>query len=154
LRAAYNGADSNSGMNALRHAVAPHARKGRFFASVARTGSHLRSLESVAKRGADIAAIDCVTFAFVRDALPDLARRVRVIGVTASAPGLPLIASRALGAPRVARIREALNAALSADPARARRLRLRGFARLTREDYMDIAALERDAIARGYPVLG
>jgi hypothetical protein len=119
LRGAYNGDDSNSGMNALRHALAPHARDGRFLASAVRTGSHLRSLQTVAERGADVAAIDCVTFAFAQDELPDLAKRVRVIGVTASAPGLPLIASRALGPERLSRVRGALDAALS--PALPRR---------------------------------
>ncbi|WP_429461882.1 phosphate/phosphite/phosphonate ABC transporter substrate-binding protein [Paraburkholderia sp. JPY465] len=153
LRAAYNDDDSNSGMNALRHAVAPHARGGRFFASAVRTGSHLRSLRTVADGGADVAAIDCVTFAFVQDELPDLAKRVRVIGVTASAPGLPLIASRALGPERLSRVRDALDAALSADPERARRLRVRGFARLAYSDYAEVALLERDAIARGYATL-
>lgn len=152
-RAAYNGDDSNSGMNAFRHAVAPHARNGRFFASVVRTGSHLRSLHTVAEGGADVAAIDCVTFAFVQDELPDLAKRARVIGVTASAPGLPLIASRALGPECLLRVRDALDAALSADPERARRLRVKGFARLTRNDYAEIEMLERDAIARGYATL-
>lgn len=39
LCAAYNADDSNSGMNLLRHAVAPFARDGRFFASVTQTGS-------------------------------------------------------------------------------------------------------------------
>jgi ABC-type phosphate/phosphonate transport system substrate-binding protein len=126
MRAAYNGDDSNRGMNALRHVVAPHARNGRFFASVVRTGSHLRSLRTVAEGCADVAAIDCVTFAFAQDELPALAKRVRAIGVTASAPGLPLIASRALGPERLSRVRDALDAALSADPERARRLRVRG----------------------------
>ncbi|MFC0697452.1 phosphate/phosphite/phosphonate ABC transporter substrate-binding protein [Paraburkholderia humisilvae] len=153
MRAAYNSEDSNSGMNALRHAVAPHARNGRFFASTVRTGSHLRSLGTIAEGGADVAAIDCVTFAYVQDDLPDLAKHVRVIGVTASAPGLPLIASRALGPERLSRVRDALDVALSADPERARRLRVTGFARLTRHDYAEIETLERDAIARGYATL-
>jgi ABC-type phosphate/phosphonate transport system substrate-binding protein len=140
-------------MNALRHAVAPHARNGRFFASTVRTGSHLRSLRMIAEGDADVAAIDCVTFALTQDHLPDLAKRVHVIGVTASAPGLPLIASRALGPEPLSRMRDALDAALSADPERARRLRVKGFARLTRDDYAEIETLERDAIARGYVAL-
>ena len=92
-RAAYNQDDSNSGMNVFRHAVAPLARDGAFFSAVLRTGSHLGSLRAVVENRADVAAIDCVTFAFVCDELPELARRVRQIGVTAASPGLPLIAS-------------------------------------------------------------
>src|ERR1700756_5014993 len=38
-RAAFNSADSNSGYNALRHSVAPHAKNGRFFGATLETGS-------------------------------------------------------------------------------------------------------------------
>ena len=62
-RAAYNQDDSNSGMNVFRHAVAPLARDGAFFSAVLRTGSHLGSLRAVVDNRADVAAIDCVTFA-------------------------------------------------------------------------------------------
>ncbi|PFW69798.1 phosphate ABC transporter substrate-binding protein, partial [Bacillus sp. AFS075960] len=96
-RAACNGADSHSGMNAFRHAVAPHAHDGRFFGSVTSFGSHLNVLRALGAGEADCAAIDCVTFAYVRDALPALLNDVRVIDMTAPAPGLPFIASRALG---------------------------------------------------------
>lgn len=87
LRAAFNGGDSHSGMNALRHAVAPHAHDGRFFGSVTPFGSHLNALRALASGEADCAAIDCVTFAYVRDALPDLLKEIRIIGTTASVPG-------------------------------------------------------------------
>lgn len=153
MRAAYNDDHSHSGMNALRHAVAPLACNGRFFASTVKSGSHVHSLRMVAAGDADVAAIDCVTFAFVRDELPELATRVRVIGATASAPGLPLIASRALGAQRLLRMQQALDAALLADRQRAQRLRMRGFARLTVDDYAAIQTMERDALALGYATL-
>ncbi|KND55926.1 ABC-type phosphate/phosphonate transport system, periplasmic component [Candidatus Paraburkholderia kirkii] len=94
LRAVYNADDSNSGMNLFRHAIAPLARDGRFFASVTRTGSHLASLRALAGMRADVAAIDCVTFAFVQSHLPDLAAEVRMIGATASTGALPFIASK------------------------------------------------------------
>src|ERR1700742_4605908 len=62
-RAAYNQDDSNSGMNVFRHAVAPLARDRAFFSAVLRTDSHLGSLRAVIDNRADVAAIDCVTFA-------------------------------------------------------------------------------------------
>ncbi len=72
LRAVYND-DSNSGMNLLRHAVAPFALDGRFFATVTKNGAHLASLRALAvDKSADIAAIACVTFAFARAHLPEL----------------------------------------------------------------------------------
>ncbi|KVN06724.1 MULTISPECIES: PhnD/SsuA/transferrin family substrate-binding protein [unclassified Burkholderia] len=153
LRAACNGDDSHSGMNALRHAVAPHARGGRFFSAVVRTGSHLDALRALDAGGADLAAIDCVTLAYVRDALPGLLRRVRTIGATAAAPGLPFVASRALADEHAAALRDALDAAAAIDAERARVLRLRGFARLAPDAYAQIERFEREAAALGYPVL-
>jgi ABC-type phosphate/phosphonate transport system substrate-binding protein len=153
LRAAYNDDDSNSGMNVFRHAVAPYQRDGRFFSSVTKTGSHLASLRLLAQGGADIAAIDCVTLAFARDAWPDLSHDIRVIGSTVTSPGLPLIASAAVDVPRVAELRDALDAAIQADPKRARSLRLLGFSRSSRRDYDEILKIENDAFALGYRIL-
>ena len=153
LRAASNGADSHSGMNAFRHAVAPHAHDGRFFSSVVSFGSHLNVLRALAAGVADCAAIDCVTFAYVRDALPELLNDVRIIGMTASAPGLPLIASKALDATLAGALQDALDHAVSVDPARANALRLKGFERLPPSAYDTIARLAQDAAAHGYPEL-
>ncbi|KVH05826.1 MULTISPECIES: phosphate/phosphite/phosphonate ABC transporter substrate-binding protein [Burkholderia] len=154
LRAAFNGEDSHSGMNAFRHAVAPHAHDGRFFGSVTPFGSHLNVLRALASGEADCAAIDCVTFAYVRDALPGLLEDIRVIGTTAPAPGLPFVASRALADTQVGALRDALDRAIAADAERARVLRLRGFDRLSPADYDTIARFEREAAAHGYPELG
>ena len=140
-------------MNALRHAVAPHARDGRFFGSVAALGSHLNVLRALASAEADCAAIDCVTLAYVRDALPELLEGIRIVGMTASAPGLPLIASRALPEPQVAALQDALDVAVAADAERARVLRLKGFERLLPADYDTIERFEREAAAHGYPAL-
>jgi ABC-type phosphate/phosphonate transport system substrate-binding protein len=153
LRAACNSDDSHSGMNALRHAVAQHAQEGRFFASVSWTGSHIDSLHALATGLADVAAIDCVTLALLRDAHPDLLANVQTIGMTASAPGLPFIASRALDEPQAALLCDALNAAHAADAARSRALRLRGFARIEQSDYDEIEAMAKAATAYGYPAL-
>jgi ABC-type phosphate/phosphonate transport system substrate-binding protein len=153
LRAAFNGADSHSGMNAFRHAVAPHAHDGRFFGSVTPFGSHLNALRALASAEADCAAIDCVTFAYVRDALPDLLQDIRIIGATSSAPGLPFVASRALPEAKVAALQDALDRAAAADAERARVLRLKGFDRLSPADYDTIALFEREAVAHGYPEL-
>lgn len=153
LRAAFNGEDSHSGMNAFRHAVAPHAHDGRFFGSVTPFGSHLNVLRALASGEADCAAIDCVTFAYVRDALPDLLKDIRVIGMTASAPGLPFVASRALTDTQVGALQEALDRAVAVDAERARVLRLKGFDRLAPADYDTIARFAQAAAAHGYPEL-
>lgn len=153
LRAALNGRDSHSGMNAFRHAVAPHAHDGRFFGSVQTFGSHLRVLQALAAGDADCAAIDCVTFAYVRDALPERLNDIRIIGTTARAPGLPFIASKALDGTRARALQAALDRAVAADPQRARVLRLTGFERLSPDAYDAIARFEQDAAAHGYPEL-
>ena len=153
LKAAFNDANSNSGMNVFRHAVAPYAHEGRFFGSVVETGSHLASLRALAFGEADVAAIDCVTFAFAED-IPEIAReRVHILGFSEQTPGLPLICSSAVSDGVIRQMRAALSRALDSDPERARVLRLRSFAHLTRDDYAAIVALENEAILAGYPRL-
>ncbi|WP_250514965.1 PhnD/SsuA/transferrin family substrate-binding protein [Caballeronia sp. INDeC2] len=153
LRGAYNEDDSNSGMNLFRHAVAPFAHDGRFFASVTKTGAHLASLRALAERRADVAAIDCVTFAFTQSHLPELTDGVRVLGMTASSGALPYIASMCVPQDSLGTIFQALADALAHDPALAARLRLKGVVRRTQADYAPILDYERDAIGRGYPRL-
>ncbi|POR48828.1 ABC-type phosphate/phosphonate transport system substrate-binding protein [Paraburkholderia eburnea] len=153
LRAACNGPDSHSGMNALRHAVAPHAHDGRFFSSIEWVGSHLNALRALGAGEAEVAAIDCVTLAYVRDALPELLDDIRTIGVSAAAPGLPFIASRTVPEQHAALLRDALDAACAADAQRARTLRLRGFVRLAAADYARIEQYADEARALGYPEL-
>ncbi|MEM5388401.1 PhnD/SsuA/transferrin family substrate-binding protein [Paraburkholderia phymatum] len=149
-RAAYNATDSNSGYNALRHAVAPLARDGRFFGATLETGSHLGSLRALADNRADIAAIDCVTMAFVRDAYPQLASAVKEIGYAGASPGLPLIAAKNISIEQIAALRVALDQALATQPARSRRLRLKGFSVLPHEAYDCIAQMENEARVANY----
>jgi ABC-type phosphate/phosphonate transport system substrate-binding protein len=154
LRAAYNSDDSNSGMNLLRQSVAPLAGERPFFSLVLETGSHLASLRALAvDQTADVAAIDCVTFEFVREHLPELADGVRVIGVTQAAPGLPLIASKNVAPQGIAALATALSDTVMEDSPLARRLKLKGFVRRPLDDYARIRLIENDAIALGYPQL-
>ncbi|SAK51433.1 ABC phosphate/phosphonate transporter, periplasmic ligand binding protein [Caballeronia catudaia] len=153
LRAVYNDDDSNSGMNLFRHAVAPFARDGRFFASATKTGAHLASLRALAEQRADVAAIDCVTFSYAQTHLPELADRVHVIGMTASAAALPFIASAHAPHDAVDTLFQALARALDRDAPLARRLRLKRVVKRTLADYAPILALEREAISLGYPQL-
>jgi ABC-type phosphate/phosphonate transport system substrate-binding protein len=151
--AACNSTDSHSGMNALRHTFAPFARDGRVFKAVVHTGSHVNSLRALAGGHADVAAIDCITFAYVRDHLPKLLEGLRPIAFSRAAPGLPMIASRRVDADLLARIRDELDDIVTTRRALARRLRLLGFARLTLGSYRSIAELELESVAAGYPAL-
>ena len=140
-------------MNLLRNAVAPLAGGRPFFASVIETGGHLASLQALQDDRADIAAIDCVSFAFVLDHLPDLALGLVEIGTTRSAPGLPLIASKRVPAEGVDALVTALTDSVAHDRALANRLKLDGFARRPSTTTLSILDIEMDAVELGYPRL-
>lgn len=154
-RAAHNGADSQSGYSALRHAVAPHARNGRFFGQVIGTTRHEESIDLVGRGAADIAAIDCVTLALLGRHQPARLAGTRVIGFTTPVAGLPFITARTRSADEIARLRAALAEAF-ADPGLAETraaLLLGGIAFPGLSAYDDIDRLEWDAAELGYPAL-
>lgn len=150
--AAVNGRDSQSGYSALRAAVAPHARGGRFFARVRESGAHTDSLALVAAGEADVCAVDCVTHALLERHRPQALAGLRVLACSAKAPGLPYVTRAAADAATVARLRRALLAALR-DPAldAAREaLLIAGIEVLPAAAYDRIMDLEREAEALGY----
>jgi ABC-type phosphate/phosphonate transport system substrate-binding protein len=154
-RAAVNAPDSNTGMNLFRATIAPIARGRPFFGQVTVTGSHAASLAAVSEGAAEIAAIDCVSFALLRRGRPDLTRSVEVIARTPFSPDLPFIMSAGLAEVHLGAIRAALFATLE-DPALAgarAALGLAGAAILGDADYQRVADIERRAIAAGYSAL-
>lgn len=154
-RAAVNGRESQSGYSALRHAVAPLARDGRFFAEVIVSGSHRDSLRAVAEGRADLAAIDCVTLALNARLDPALVGASRVLGYSAEAPGLPYVTAAHHGPETLARLRAGLRRAC-ADPALAparEALLIAGVEQLPGTAYQRILEMEAEAAALGYPEL-
>jgi ABC-type phosphate/phosphonate transport system substrate-binding protein len=154
-RCAINELESNSGMNLLRAAVAPLATGGRFFGSVAVSGSHLRSVEMVASGEADVASVDCVSFALFQRLYPAVVSELRVLCWTPSSPCLPFITARSASDSTVRALRSALadvfdDAALA--PAREQLL-LRGVDLEPREGFGEVLALERGAVEAGYPTI-
>jgi ABC-type phosphate/phosphonate transport system substrate-binding protein len=153
--AAINAPDSNSGMNLFRATIASIAERRAFFGAVVTTGSHRASLEAVAGGRADLAAIDCVSFALMKRLRPGLVESVMVIAESPLSPGLPFIMSAHLAEAMLVSAREALFDVL-ADPnladARAA-LGLKGARVTTPADYERILKIERDAAAMGYPTL-
>lgn len=151
-RAAINQPYSQSGYNTLRHAVAPLAREGRFFAEVIETGGHLGSAAAVAEGRADLAALDAVTHALLQRHRPAALAGLRVIGATAPAPNLPFITRLASSDEEVRRLRGAL-AEVVADPALAEAraaLLLKDIAALPDGAYDRILAMEAEAARQGY----
>ena len=153
--AAANGADSQSGYSALRHAVMDLAEDGRFFASVIFTGSHRASMQAVVRGEADVGAVDIVTHRLLQRAAPDLTGALRVLAGSAEAPALPYIARRDIAEEDLQRLRAGLARALG-DPALAevrRALLLAGVVVLPLSAYDRIGEMESAARAAGYPEL-
>jgi ABC-type phosphate/phosphonate transport system substrate-binding protein len=154
-RVAFNAPDSQSGFNVLRAAVAPLAQGGRFFAEAIATGSHAASLELVAGGGADVAALDCVSFALFQRGGRPATESVRILCRTAAAPALPFITAASTSDADLLRLRRALRAMI-ADPALAKArgaLLLRDFMLLPDSAYDVLLDQECAAIAAGYPRL-
>jgi ABC-type phosphate/phosphonate transport system substrate-binding protein len=110
--AAINGRDSQSGWHALRHSLIGRGAPGR----ILETGGHRRSMAAVREGRADVAAIDCVTYAGLQAAAPHETAPLRVLARSVSAPSLPFITRRDVPADDLRKLREGLVAAV-ADPA-------------------------------------
>jgi ABC-type phosphate/phosphonate transport system substrate-binding protein len=155
-RCAVNSLDSNSGMNVLRAEIARLAVGGRFFADVVVTGGHVASVAAVARGHADVAAIDCVTWAHLQRLRPGETEGLRVLGWTAASPGLPLVTALGTGGATVRALVRAL-AEVAADAGLANvqdALLLDGFDVLPLSAYDAILQIERRAVAAGYAALG
>lgn len=140
---ALNATDSQSGCAAILHHAAPLARGARFFGAATVTGSHEASAALVAAGGADLAAIDHVSWRLMRRLRPATAG-LRVLMRTDPTPGLPYVAALGVDA---AGHRAAIAEALATLPAETRdALDLRGFRAFDPQDYAVIA--ERAAHAR------
>jgi ABC-type phosphate/phosphonate transport system substrate-binding protein len=153
--AALNAYDSNTGMNLFRATIAPIAGGAPFFSSIALTGSHQASVAAIAEGKADLASIDCVSFALLERRHPKLVDRVAIVAESPPSLCLPFIASARLPAPTIAAVREALFTAL-ADPNLADvrvTLGLTGARFTTPSDYDRVLAFEGDAARAGYPLL-
>ena len=150
-RVACNSPDSQSGYNVLLKMVAPLSRDGRFFSTVVFSGSHRQSLRELQQRTADIAAIDCVTWALLQRHQPDALAGLAVIAHSPLAPGLPLITSAKTPAATLGVLREALQQLVSDERYRSlcEALFISGYSDIRRESYLPLLAWREDAAARG-----
>ncbi|MDM7957396.1 PhnD/SsuA/transferrin family substrate-binding protein [Blastomonas sp.] len=112
--AAVNDAQSNTGMNLLRHTVSDLAAYRPFFGDILFTGGHVASMWSVALGQGDIASIDAVSFAALARAYPDLAAQLKIIAISRSVPALPFVTSISTPQPIAALVQHALFAAMEA----------------------------------------
>jgi ABC-type phosphate/phosphonate transport system substrate-binding protein len=153
--AAVNYTGSHSGWVALAYALACAGLPERFFARGHLTGSHRGSLAAVAGGQADIAAVDCVTFALLEPAEPALAGRLRILAESEPAPALPYVTA----AGRPAKERERLAAALveaASDPSLAEAravLLIEGFLPIVGEPFARTVAMAEAALREPCAVL-
>ncbi len=130
---AYNGADSQSGwagpMNYLN-------RAGVRFAETLRTGSHAASARAVAGGDADMAGLDGLTWALLREHHPDLTAGLRVVRATPPTPALPFITAAGRDpAPIAAAVRAAIS---DLSPADRKALHLKGLVDIPAADYLAV----------------
>jgi len=153
--AAMNAADSNSGMNVLRYAIAKYNPSAAFFSRVVQTGGHLHSLEAVANGSADVAAIDCVSYQLIQDHWPELVDQVRSIDFSVKTCGLPFVLPKSsIRDADLGLLVDSLNQALANTPETiCNRLHLLRFEPVVLDDYKPIVDLETFAIDSGYPHL-
>ena len=103
-RFTFNGADSMSGLIALRRdlaaagAIAGEDDFGSFWSSTAVSGGHRQSVRNIAEGTADVATIDCRTLDLCHRFEPSMSE-LRVAGWTARRKGLPYIAAPAHAQP-------------------------------------------------------
>ena len=91
-RLAFNGRDSMSGWLALSRDLAVLRARSGVFSAEQETGGHRRSIVAVAQGDADVAALDCRSWALARRFEP-AAQELRVVGWTARRKGLPMVTS-------------------------------------------------------------
>lgn len=150
-----NGPESHSGMSSLRALVAPFNSEGRFFSHVRVSGGHAESIEILKQGKADVAAIDCVTYALLERYRPAALAGLRKLGRTHRAPGIPYVTRASADTETKARMRTAI-ALTFADPKLAnvrQALFLEGIETVRPPAYRRVTLFQKRAEHYGYPVL-
>ena len=150
-----NSRESHSGVNALRALVAPLSRRGRFFSRVVTSGSHPASVAAVARGEADVAAIDCVTYALLDRYRPSLLKGTRRLCYSARAPGIPFVTRAGSDPKRIRQLQNALLEAFEDSEVRAAgaAVFIDGVELLPPSAYDRIVEFQRLAASQGYPEL-
>ena len=152
---AINGPESHSGVNALRALVAPLNRGGRFFSRIVVTGSHPASVAAVAGGEAEVASIDCVTYALLARHRPAALEGTRSFCRSESAPGIPFVTRSGTSPARIGVLQRALVDAFEESEVRdaAAAVFIDGVEMLAPAAYERIEEFKRLAAERGYPEL-
>lgn len=149
-RGVINGEDSNSGMNLLRHRLAPLHRDGQFFASVGVSGSHRESLRWLREDRADLAAIDSVTFAYLARHAEEEVAGLRVVVRSAFSPTLPYVTAASVTDEQVEALRRVMNQTLRELPDVVEVLGLQEILPASESDYQIILDYQQEAETLGF----
>ncbi|MCW8275475.1 PhnD/SsuA/transferrin family substrate-binding protein [Pseudomonas sp. PCH199] len=149
-RGVINGEDSNSGMNLLRHRLAPLHQDGQFFARVDVSGSHRESLRWLREDIADLSAIDSVTYAYLARYAEAEVAGLRVVARSAFSPTLPYITAASVSDEQAEDIRRVMNLTLGELPEVAEVLGLREVLPASESDYQIILDYQQEADAMGF----
>lgn len=148
---------SHSGFNAPRRALLAHrsAERPRLFSeSIGPLGHPRAALAALRDGRIDVTAVDAYWWWLLQRHDAEAASCFRSIGHTESAPMPPLVCAAGFSEARATRLVEAL-AALSDDAGARTHLEALGvhrFAAVTRTDYAPLGAIDREALAAGYPL--
>jgi ABC-type phosphate/phosphonate transport system substrate-binding protein len=102
---------------------------------------------------AAIAAIDCVTYGYLKQEQPESVSGIKILQYTAPTPGLPLIAASAVPETVQTRLRNALLSPDAVLREHMQSLHIKAFQACTDAEYERILRLESVAMAAGYPEL-
>jgi len=149
-RGVINDEGSNSGMNLLRHRLAPLQRDGQFFANVGISGGHRESLRWLREDLADLAAIDSVTFAYLARHAEEEVAGLRVIARSAFSPTLPYISVASARDEQIEQLRQVMNQTLQELPEVGEILGLQEVLPATERDYQIVLDYRQEAEVLGY----
>lgn len=150
-RVVINQADSNSGMNVLRAEILELIEDEKnFFDSVQYSDSHMNSLKMIQNKKADMAAIDCVTFAYIQKYAPEHCQNIKIIGKSQQTFALPFIASSFVSKQLKQNLFIALRDILKHNSELCRVLMIKDIIQTERKDYLPILDLKNKAFARKY----
>ncbi len=148
-RLAYNHTGSQSGYAALLPVLERLAKDGPVFAEGVHTGAHRGSIQAVADGSADVAAIDCVSWALGVRHEP-AAAKLRVLAQTPPTPGLPMITASSPKRADIDVIFAAVAAAIrDLDASTRDALMIEGIVRTSLDDYRVLAERVHEAERTG-----
>ncbi|MBU8541305.1 phosphate/phosphite/phosphonate ABC transporter substrate-binding protein [Falsiroseomonas tokyonensis] len=148
---------SHSGFNAPRYHLLPHRRADGaplYRESLGNLVTARAVLDAVLAGRIEVGPLDAYWHALIAQYRPGITAGIRVLESTALAPMPAFVASPALPAEAVARLRASFAAAATRPwfTPHAAALRLAGFAPVTQADFAKTLEWDRAAVAAGYPI--